>query len=127
MDMSRAMEMGSKGVDAAGGMGGAITDKFSFVQVGGKDSVAGVESAAAAAMAASQNAPAMAVNFATAGIGLAVTVAKAVLTATGAGAGIAAGIDAVQTAVNKGISKMNQASQGGAAINKPAAAAGAKP
>lgn len=69
MELGRAFEAGTKGLDTAASMGSQVQDKFSFLQVGGKDSVAGVESAAAAALSASQTAPAMAVKLGTAGLG----------------------------------------------------------
>lgn len=124
MNLTRAFEVGSKGLDTAVNVGGQVQDKFSFLQVGGRDSVAGVESAAAAAMAASQNAPALAVKLGTAGMDLAVTATKSVLSATGVGAKVAMAIDLVQTAVHKGLDKMGSAQAAGAVINKPAAAAG---
>lgn len=122
--MSTVFEIGSKGASMVGGALDSAQSNGAFLTVGGKQSVAGVDSSAQQALGVAQKAPDMAVSLTTAGANLAVDATKTALTFTGAGAAIAAGIQVVQTMVEKGLEKMSDAKAQGSTANREAEAPG---
>ena len=119
-EMSSVFEAGSKAVSSGQDAISGAKEQGSFLTAGGDQSVAGVDSSAAQALAVSQKAPDMIISIGTAGVKLAIEAVKVVLVATGVGAGLVAVVDGIETAVSKGLDKMKSSKSEASQVNKEA-------
>jgi len=119
-EMSSVFEAGSKAVSSGQDAISGAKEQGSFLTAGGAQSVAGVDSSAAQALAVSQKAPDMIISIGTAGVKLAIEAVKVLLVASGVGAGLVAVVDGIETAVSKGLDKMKASKSEASQVNKEA-------
>jgi len=122
VEIGNVLSVGKSSVGAVA-KGSEMTQKVDFLSAKSKAFMSGsVGDAAGQTLSVSNKAPAIIVGVTSAGIKLGVEAAKAVvLVATGgAGKAITAGIDVAQRFAEKGIAKMQEGMQAGAAATKAA-------